>query len=75
MPDIHKSGVRLQCKQSRDGAFGVAGSLGDFAIALKDVPDILTYAGAVVIKLPTDEPKTDDPVIYGKHRRFAICVI
>jgi hypothetical protein len=37
------------------------------AIALKDVPDILTYAGAVVIKLPTDPPKTDDPVIYGSH--------
>ena len=67
MPDIHNTGVRLSVKGSSNGAFGTRGSVGDFAVVLRDIPEVLSYAGLVAIKLPEDEPKTDEPVICGAY--------
>ena len=45
MPDIHKTGVFLKVTGSTGGAFATQGSLGDFDVILKDIPDVLLYGG------------------------------
>ena len=66
MPNIHKEGVRLHVKRSPDGAFAANDhSTGDFEVVLKDIPDILHFSGLVVLKLPQQEPKTEEPQIIG----------
>lgn len=66
MPNIHKEGVRLGVNRSPAGAFAAnEHSTGNFEVVLKDIPDILHYQGLVVLKLPTEEPKTDEPQIIG----------
>ena len=32
-------------------------------VPLRDIPDVLAYNGMVVIKLPEDDPKTEDPQV------------
>jgi hypothetical protein len=32
---------------------------------LKDIADPLQYLGLAVVKLPEEEPKTDEAVVYG----------
>ena len=66
MPNIHKEGIHLPVRRSPDGNIACnENSLGQFDVVLKDIPDILHYSGLVVIKLPTDEPKTDEPLVIG----------
>lgn len=65
MTDIHKTGTRIFIPNCSDGVFGAGRSLGDFDLGLKDIVDVLGFLGLVIVKLPTDEPKTDDPVVYG----------
>jgi Leucine-rich repeat (LRR) protein len=65
MTDIHKSGSRVHIYSRSDGLFGREGTLNHFEASLKDVPDALEYLGIVVVKLPGDPPKTEEPVVYG----------
>ena len=65
MTDVHKTGARIYIHADVDGLFGRADSIGNFQASLKDTPDVLNYQGLVVCKLPQDEPKTEEPVIYG----------
>lgn len=65
MIDIHKSGSRVHIYSRSDGLFGREGTLDNFEASLKDVPDALEYLGIVIVKLPTDAPKTEEPVVYG----------
>ena len=66
MPNIHKEGIHLPVKRSPNGNFAAnEHSLGEFDVVLKDIPDVLQYGGLVVLKLPTDEPKTEEPQIIG----------
>lgn len=66
MSDIHKTGSKIYITGSRNGAFGDdMSSRGDFYASLKDIPDALIYQGLAIVKLPNDEPKTDDPIIYS----------
>jgi len=67
MGDVHKNGSRVHLKGDLEGLFGrkESGTIGTFAVPLKDIPDVMGYLGLVVIKLPQDAPKTNDPVIYG----------
>jgi hypothetical protein len=52
-----------------DGLFALAPhALGDFAVEIKDVSNVLSYQGLVAVKLPQDEPRSDGPVIYGMVR-------
>ena len=71
MVDIHQRGANVFIKSNREHLFGRAGSLGDFAVSLKDIPDIHSYQGLVVIKKPEDAPATDEPMVYGYVRFMA----
>jgi hypothetical protein len=55
----------MHLKTDPDGLFGRPGTIGTFEASLKDIPDPLAYLGLVVLKMPEDEPKTEEPVIYG----------
>ena len=65
MTDVHKTGAKVYIQADVDGLFGRKDSVGTFEVALKDIPEVLGYQGLVVLKLPQDTPKTDEPVIYG----------
>lgn len=65
MTDIHKAGSRIHTTSNAEGLFGREGTLGDFECSLKDVPDALYYLGLVIVKLPQDAPKTEEPIVYG----------
>jgi len=65
MSDAHKNGSRVHLTGDLEGLFGKPETLGTFQVPLKDIPDVLGYLGLVVLKLPQDAPKTNDPVIYG----------
>ena len=65
MSDAHKNGSRVHLRGDTDGLFGKPETIGTFAVPLKDIPDVLGYLGLVILKLPQDAPKTNDPVIYG----------
>lgn len=61
----HKTGSRIHLSTNREGLICKDGSLGNFETSLKDIPDALMYGGITIIKLPTDEPKTEDALIYA----------
>lgn len=65
MNDAHTNGSKIHLTQHLEGLFGKEETLGTFAVSLKDIPDALGYLGLVVLKLPADAPKTNEPVIYG----------
>jgi len=66
MVDIHKRGTKIYLNRyNSDGYFGKKGTLNDFEVSLKSIPDVLLFRGLVVVKLPGDKPLTDDPVVYG----------
>ena len=66
MVDIHKNGTRVFINNNTEGLFGVLGStLGNFEVSLKDVPEVLEHKGLVIVKLPTDTPMTDEPIIFS----------
>ena len=66
MVDVHKRGTKVYLNRyNPDGYFGRKGTLNDFEVSLKSIPDILLFRGLVVIKLPGDKPVTEDPVVYG----------
>ena len=47
------------------GHFGKKGTLNDFEVSIRSIPDVLFYRGLVVIKLPADAPVTENPIVYG----------
>lgn len=63
MTDVHKTGAKVYIHSNTDGLF--TGADEAFEAGLKDIPDVLGYSGIVILKLPSDEPKTEEPVIYG----------
>lgn len=65
MTDIYKTGAKVFINADPDGLFGRKDSIGTFEAALKDIPDVLGYQGLVVVKLPNETPKTEEPIIYG----------
>ncbi len=64
MTDIHKTGQQVLLK-STDNLFGMELTTGNFEAPLKSISDNTQYAGVVVVKLPHDEPRTKEPIIYG----------
>ena len=66
MVDIHKIGTKIHLtKYNGMGLFGREGTYGTFEVSLKNIPDVLLYKGLVVVKLPDDKPRTEEPVVYG----------
>lgn len=65
MIDIHKSGSRIHLQGDVNGYFGTMRTTGNFETSLKDIPDALAYLGLVIVKLPGDEPRTEEPVVYA----------
>ena len=66
MVDIHKRGTKIYLNRyNPEGHFGKKGTLNDFEVSLKSIPDVLIYRGLVVVKLPGDYPVSEDPVVYG----------
>jgi hypothetical protein len=66
MVDVHKRGTKVYLNRyNPDGYFGKRGTLNDFEVSLKSIPDVLLFRGLVVVKLPGDRPVTEDPVVYG----------
>ena len=61
----HKTGSRIHLTTNRDGLICANGTLGSFETSLKDIPDALMYGGITIVKLPSDEPKTEDALIYA----------
>lgn len=61
MIDVHKTGSQIPLKSDPDGLFGNKGTLGNFEASVKGVPDLVDYIGVVVLKLPTDEPLSEEP--------------
>ena len=50
-----------------ENLFGIKGqTTGNFQASLKQLStDCLSFLGLVLVKVPTDEPKTKEPVVYG----------
>lgn len=65
MIDIHKLGSRIFLHNDSKGHFGRQNTLGTFEASLKDIPDALSYKGLVVVKLPEEEPESNEPIVYG----------
>jgi hypothetical protein len=66
MVDVHKRGTKVYLNRyNPDGHFGKKGTLNDFEVSLKSIPDVLLFRGLVALKLPGDRPVTEDPVVYG----------
>lgn len=66
MNDIQRVGTKVHLPASNgSGGIGLPGSVGNFQASLKDVPDALAYMGAVIVKLPGDIPRTEQPLIMG----------
>lgn len=66
MVDIHQAGTRIPLnKYHPSGAFGRKGTVGTFEVSLNKIPDVLQYRGLVIVKIPSDKPITEEPVIYG----------
>ncbi len=71
MTDIHKAGLKilLNTQKNPEGLFGTASTVGTFESSLNGFfpPDdsILNYLGLVIVKLPTDSPRTSEPIVYG----------
>lgn len=65
MVDAHKTGIRIKIAQLAEGEFGVVDQETDYEAALVDIADVTMFQGVVVVKLPQDEPKTEEPIVYG----------
>jgi Leucine-rich repeat (LRR) protein len=66
MVDIHQAGTRIPLnKYHPSGTFGREGTVGTFEVSLNKIPDVLQYRGLVIVKIPSDKPITEEPVIYG----------
>jgi hypothetical protein len=67
MVDAHTSGTKLRLTgfKDSDGVFGNEFQVNRYEASLTDIPDALSYQGLVVLKLPENEPKTAEPLIYG----------
>lgn len=68
MVDAHTSGTKLKIPQLQDGTFASFHGATDYEAPLVDIADILSFQGIVVLKLPSDEPVTDEPIIFGYVR-------
>jgi Leucine-rich repeat (LRR) protein len=68
MNDIARSGTKVHLPADNgSGCIALKGSKGSFQASLKDVPDALAYQGCVIVKMPGDLPKTEQPLV------FAVC--
>jgi len=66
MVDVHKNGTKVVIRNNPDGLFGAfETTLGTFEVSLKDIPDALDHKGLVIVKLPTDAPITEEPIIFS----------
>eukprot|EP01031_Cornospumella_fuschlensis_P034741 gene34741-42067_t len=70
MVDAHKLGTRIFLSQVADGVFGSLEVSADYEASLADIADLSNFQGLVVLKMPTEEPVTSEPIIYG-YVRFA----
>lgn len=66
MVDVHQVGTRIPLnKYHPNGLFGRDGTIGTFEVSLNKIPDVLQYKGLVILKLPSDKPITEEPLIFG----------
>lgn len=65
MVDAHKTGMKIKISQLADDEFGSIDTETDYEAALVDIADVSQFQGVVVIKMPQDEPKTEEPIVYG----------
>lgn len=66
MVDVHKLGQRLLLAQQEEGVFGsLTAPAVNYEASLMDVIDLSAFQGLVVIKLPQDEPVSDEPIVFG----------
>eukprot|EP01038_Epipyxis_sp_PR26KG_P009130 gene9130-12314_t len=65
MVDAHKSGSKIIISNVIDGQFGKENETCNYEASLLGIPDPLSYVGLVVLKLPQNEPVTDEPIIHG----------
>jgi Leucine-rich repeat (LRR) protein len=65
MVDAHKTGAQLKLTGVNEGIFGNDKDTTDYEAVIVNVVDIFAYQGIVVLKLPQDEPTTEEPIIYG----------
>eukprot|EP01039_Chlorochromonas_danica_P010842 gene10842-12052_t len=74
MVDVHKLGQRLliahqhqkgQEQEEQEGVFGSLAGPVHYEASLMDVIDLSAFQGLVVVKLPQDEPVSDEPVVFG----------
>jgi leucine-rich repeat protein SHOC2 len=65
MMDAHKTGAQIKISDVPDGVFGNDKVISNYEAAIVNVADIFAYQGIVVLKLPQDEPATEEPIIYG----------
>lgn len=68
MVDAHKTGTKIKIPQLTDGEFGALNEERNYDAVLVDILDVLSYQGVVVVKLPHDEPPTDEPIVFGYVR-------
>ena len=65
MVDAHKTGTKLRIAGLTEGVFGKVDKEEAYDTPLVDVVDIYAYQGIVVVKVPTDDPPTEEPIVYG----------
>lgn len=68
MVDAHKSGTKVKMAGLMDGVFGKLDEAVEYDTPLVDISDVSNYKGLVVIKMPSDDPPTEEPIIYGYVR-------
>ena len=72
MADIEETGHPVNCADSKDGFFDLLVGKGanptTFDVAMRDVPDIASYAGCVIVKPKAEPPMTDEPIVFGYAR-------
>ncbi|RYG63073.1 hypothetical protein EON64_16670, partial [archaeon] len=70
MVDAHKLGTRIFLSHVPEGTFGSLETVADYEASLADIVDLNNFQGLVVLKMPTEEPMTSEPIIFG-YVRFA----
>eukprot|EP01041_Mallomonas_annulata_P006376 gene6376-12890_t len=66
MTEIHKTGAKINLESiDKEGYFGTINTTGNFEVSLREIPDALDFKGLVAVKLPHDEPTTEEAIIYG----------
>ena len=65
MVDAHTNGTKVRISGVPEGELGLPDQLLTYEAVLTDIPSVLQYQGLVALKMPADEPMTDEPVIYG----------